>query len=807
MARRQYQALLVICGLAFVLNAIRSAHWSKIQRSKPVAHLSTVAAQLETQKWWKGKEWWRGKADVHGASHPHLGARLLYDHTDRDVETAARVNNVVSVPTVFYCKRDDGNAFGEARAIFEAVLPEYQWVQCSIRNNRDAKTWRKRLLSEGRNNPSDFFLMPLGLACDSLTMMFLLDDFRGSMLYVSGESLPVGGYLPERMKGGSKFLIGPTMVKSDWTFTLTYLQMTWWGLFRPMYGGDAVLLDAAHRPRGVQPDDNKGFLVYAASNCVGFRDEAYVALSSIGPAYHGGKCRGGGRDRTNRTAVKSGISLKNWKDNVAFYSQYRFCLVMEHIYQEAYVTEKILMAFLGGCIPIYWGSKMVKDIFNPEAFIYYNITDPEPALRLVQSLEENRTAYTDMLGRPILAGDANETIADYFGFADDVGAGGRLRDRIRRKLGVDKRVRHQQGEFFQQMIVDPSTKRLFSPYHRNSGHIKRKTFTSASIDRNVLCPGPFPGIEGRQGNTALLKIRDNIANPNRPTPTRKSRILCMVYTVDSPESLSNLRGISETWAPKCDGFIAASNSTNHRVGSIDLPHLGPEVYGNMWQKIRTMWSYAYDHYLDEFDFFHIAGDDAYIVVENLRAFVDGPDVARLEAGYLDEIARKQGRTIAIVGSQQPLIIGRPMFHRKQKRLSVFPAGGSGYTLNRAALDLFGRIGSDSYQSDVVDAREDVFVGSFFHDEGVYLSHDLDQSGGHRYGGSAESMARHHKGKPTLPGNNVIAKFGLKPRDYLDGVSKEYVAFHLKHDKKWLKRNNQTCAELMHRYHAVLYDLC
>jgi hypothetical protein len=31
-----------------------------------------------------------------------------------------------------------------------------------------------------------------------------------------------------------------------------------------------------------------------------------------------------------------------------------------------------------------------------------------------------------------------------------------------------------------------------------------------------------------------------------------------------------------------------------------------------------MFRYAYDHYLNEFDFFHIGGDDHYVIVENLR---------------------------------------------------------------------------------------------------------------------------------------------------------------------------------------------
>jgi len=279
--------------------------------------------------------------------------------------------------------------------------------------------------------------------------------------------------------------------------------------------------------------------------------------------------------------------------------------------------------------------------------------------------------------------------------------------------------------------------------------------------------------------------------------------LCMVYTVDLPESRSNLQAQAETWGSQCDGFIAASNATDHSIGSIDLVHQGPEEYGNMWQKIRSMWAYAYDHFLDEYDFFHIAGDDVYMVIENLRSFLDGPDIIRQEDGYLDEtsIKMKASKWDKEKGPR-PLIIGLPMPHYK-KGLNIFPRGGPGYTLNRAALEFFGKAGKmDSFLKDNIDSREDVFVGSFFQGNGIYLSHTLDRTGGLRYQESAEWLSR-------MRNHAKFASVGLTRGEYLDyaHVSEEFASFHLKKDKKWLKKNNRTMAELMHRYHAILYDLC
>ena len=58
---------------------------------------------------------------------------------------------------------------------------------------------------------------------------------------------------------------------------------------------------------------------------------------------------------------------------------YQFCLVMENTKVDAYISEKIMLAFLGGCIPIYWGTLDVYEIFNANAFIYYDIDQPETA--------------------------------------------------------------------------------------------------------------------------------------------------------------------------------------------------------------------------------------------------------------------------------------------------------------------------------------------------------------------------------------------------------------------------------------------
>ena len=107
---------------------------------------------------------------------------------------------------------------------------------------------------------------------------------------------------------------------------------------------------------------------------------------------------------------------------------------MENTNHEGYITEKILNAYLGGCLPIYYGTKEVFELFHPESFVYYDIRNPEPALQLLKYLYYNETAFHERMRHPILR-HGNETIIKYFSITDKLG-GGVLKNRIRTMIGL-----------------------------------------------------------------------------------------------------------------------------------------------------------------------------------------------------------------------------------------------------------------------------------------------------------------------------------------------------------------------------------
>ena len=82
---------------------------------------------------------------------------------------------------------------------------------------------------------------------------------------------------------------------------------------------------------------------------------------------------------------------------------------MENKASPGYISEKLFNAFLGGCLPIYYGTREVFDIFSKEAFIFYDINQPEPALNEIQYLQQNNSAYMERLNHPILR-NGNQTM-------------------------------------------------------------------------------------------------------------------------------------------------------------------------------------------------------------------------------------------------------------------------------------------------------------------------------------------------------------------------------------------------------------
>jgi len=91
------------------------------------------------------------------------------------------------------------------------------------------------------------------------------------------------------------------------------------------------------------------------------------------------------------------------KDKIAFERDYRFSLAYENSCTPGYVTEKILQAFAGETVPIYWGDPGIENEFNPAAFIncmkYKNTAE---AVEAVKAVWEDDEKYLAMMKAPMV---------------------------------------------------------------------------------------------------------------------------------------------------------------------------------------------------------------------------------------------------------------------------------------------------------------------------------------------------------------------------------------------------------------------
>ena len=68
-------------------------------------------------------------------------------------------------------------------------------------------------------------------------------------------------------------------------------------------------------------------------------------------------------------------------------------------------------------------------------------------------------------------------------------------------------------------------------------------------------------------------------------PSTSPKIFCGVYTMEKNHQ-TNVKATMETWAKRCDGFVAFSTATDRSLSALRIEHEGEEKYDNMWQKSR-----------------------------------------------------------------------------------------------------------------------------------------------------------------------------------------------------------------------------
>jgi glycoprotein-N-acetylgalactosamine 3-beta-galactosyltransferase len=321
---------------------------------------------------------------------------------------------------------------------------------------------------------------------------------------------------------------------------------------------------------------------------------------------------------------------------------------------------------------------------------------------------------------------------------------------------------------------------------------------------NTTCSvPPGTGEEGPAGIRALYKIysflNDSPSHPKKKSP--KIRLFCMVYTHSNRHDI--VRAIAETYGQECDGFMAASNLTEESIGAFRLEHDGSETYQNIWNKVQKMWFYVYTHYLLDFDWFLICGDDTFVIPANARALAAHYDANEVDKQKRSKRSYKQQKSVL---GQPPMYLGASIPHSSMPQRR-YCGGGAGYMLNRAAVFLLNRRIHMGECPDAVAPDEDIRVARCLDDAGVRCQDTNDESEQVRFHHlDAQFHASWTPNRPALWLWPKLQYFhGIRGnQSQLEQISNTSVTFHL--DKSKMRSRERDRG--MRRYHAILHpELC
>ena len=124
-----------------------------------------------------------------------------------------------------------------------------------------------------------------------------------------------------------------------------------------------------------------------------YRDQIFDKLSQYKRIDSGGKYL---NNQPDGECIPMGESLE-------FYGRHKFTLALENSKMPGYTTEKIIEAWAGGNVPIYWGDPDIEKNFSSGAFINANkYNSLDDLLAEVIRIDNDDDAYMRMLGTPIL---------------------------------------------------------------------------------------------------------------------------------------------------------------------------------------------------------------------------------------------------------------------------------------------------------------------------------------------------------------------------------------------------------------------
>ena len=259
----------------------------------------------------------------------------------------------------------------------------------------------------------------------------------------------------------------------------------------------------------------------------------------------------------------------------------------------------------------------------------------------------------------------------------------------------------------------------------------------------------------------FTKSNQNVSNDT------KSRVLCLIITTDDNIKKRTIP-VYKTWAKKCDKALFACNCSKltnimksedprkffendqeykYALNLTILPINMTENKSKMAEKILKVIRFAYDQYIDKFDWFLLTDDDTFIFIDHLYQFISNKS------------------------SKDPLTYG---YNFRAIVPTGYHAGGGGILMTHESLK---RIGANIHKSSVPGCNEkngygDIALGLCAYMSNITLGNSLDDQSRERF--HFASFRTHYFGR--MPNwAYQYSQNGIKKK--IDCCSNQTISFH------------------------------
>lgn len=109
-----------------------------------------------------------------------------------------------------------------------------------------------------------------------------------------------------------------------------------------------------------------------------------------------------GKSCNNISITKNNDDGTYLDEAIKIYTNYKFVLALENLFQEGYFTEKIINPLIANSIPIYWGTPDVFNYINKKRVIYMqDFKSDDDLLKRIILLDNSEEEYNKILSEPI----------------------------------------------------------------------------------------------------------------------------------------------------------------------------------------------------------------------------------------------------------------------------------------------------------------------------------------------------------------------------------------------------------------------